>query len=74
MNKGICCHMKQGRCGVLIDGGNCGVCSFHQTERALAESKAKAAARLRSLPESDQEYYANKYHSGKMPWKEATSV
>lgn len=72
MNKGRCCHMVDG-CRVLTGGGNCGVCSFHQTERGLAESKRKAAERLRSLPMGQQEYIADKYHSGRMPWKEVTA-
>lgn len=73
-NRGICCHVAAGICKVLIGGGNCGVCSFHQTAKVLADSKAKAAARLRSLPRDQQMYIADKYHDSRMPWTEATNV
>ena len=45
-------------------------CSFGLTPRELRQSTLHAYERLASLDLTDQDYIANKYYGGKMPWKE----
>ena len=44
-------------------------CAFYRTDIEEKISKEKADKRLRSLPKIDQQYIADKYHDGKMPWQ-----
>lgn len=69
-NVGPCCHMVVVECKVLTECKH-DTCSFHQTLEQLLESREKAAARLRTLPEDEQAYISDKYYRGKMPWREA---
>ncbi|WP_320952323.1 hypothetical protein [Hungatella effluvii] len=55
-------------CGVLgrpCSGKSCG---FHKTKKEQEESLEKANARLRSLPEYQQEAIAVKYYGGVRKW------
>ena len=47
-------------------------CSFGITPSELRHSTLRAYERLASLDFADQDYIANKYCGGKMPWKEIT--
>lgn len=47
-------------------------CSFGITPNELRQSTLHAYERLASLDLTDQDYIANKYCGGKMPWKEIT--
>ncbi len=46
-----------------------GRCCFFKTPDELAESVAKTNKRLRTLSTEEQNYIAEKYHSGKKPWR-----
>ena len=48
-------------------------CSFGLTPNELRQSTLRAYERLASLDLTDQDYIANKYCGGKMPWKESTN-
>ena len=61
---------ENGKCTIL-SGGICEgtSCGFHKTEKEQGESLKKASARLRSLPESQQEDIADRYYGGKREWQ-----
>lgn len=48
-------------------------CSFGITPRELRQSTLRAYERLSSLAEHEQSGIADKYYSGRMPWKEITN-
>ena len=48
-------------------------CSFGITPRELRQSTLRAYERLSSLEAYEQSGIADKYYSGRMPWKESTN-
>ena len=48
-------------------------CSFGISPRELRQSTLHAYERLASLEEYEQSGIADKYYSGRMPWKESTN-
>ena len=71
-----------GSCALLDKHGNCAVdekfkcspkdmtCPFHKTAEEKAASDMLWRERMNALTPDEQEYYADKYHKGKMPWKD----
>lgn len=68
------------RCAALRDDGECGAlsfercqgykrCSFYRTNSEQALSNIEGNERLNALPDEQQREIADKYYSGKMPWK-----
>ena len=64
-------------CFAICENGYCGVlgrhchgesCGFHKTKKEQEESLEKAKARLRNLPEYQQEAVADKYYGGMRKW------
>ena len=49
------------------------ICSFGITPRELRQSTLRAYDRLASLEAHEQSGIADKYYSGRMPWKESTN-
>lgn len=65
-----CFAMKEdGKCTVL-SGGICQgtSCGFHKTKKEQEGLLEKANARLRSLPEYQQEAIADRYYGGVRKW------
>lgn len=72
-------------CVLLDKHGNCAVdekykcspkdmtCPFHKTAEEKAASDACWRERMNALPPEAQACYAEKYHKGKMPWKDASA-
>lgn len=61
---------KSGRCAALI--GVCpgyDQCSFYKTEEEYWRTKEDARQKLCALSVSKQQYIAEKYHRGAMPWR-----
>ena len=44
-------------------------CPFYRTPEQAQELRRKANARLASLDRTSQEYIAEKYYDGRMPWR-----
>ena len=66
---------KYAGCALLAGIGKCTPgrakkCSFSRTALEIRESREKALARLRTLPEFEQQYIAEKYHQGHRPWRD----
>lgn len=69
MNEKCFALMKNGSCLALTE--TCcqdSPCAFFKTEAELEESKAKSHARLASLDRHSQQYIADTYYGGIMPW------
>lgn len=43
-------------------------CAFYKTAAAQRVSENAALERIATLPDGEQQYIADKYHQGKMPW------
>jgi len=63
-----CFAMRKKGCAILVKNSSCEGCAFCKTRKEKRESLKAAYARLRALPVHEQEYYAEKYYGGKMPW------
>lgn len=59
---------ENGYCGVLARQCQGESCGFHKTKKEQEESLEKAKARLRKLPEYQQEAVADKYYGGVRKW------
>lgn len=46
----------------------CKRCPFYLTEYEYMKRRLKAYARLRTLPDYEQDYIAMKYYKGQKPW------
>lgn len=73
-NEGVCGRRSGDGCRMFGGSPDCAICRAFATLEQLAESDHRSRARLCSLPQVEQDYIAGKYHGGKMPWKEETSV
>lgn len=74
-----------GSCALLDKHGNCAVsetckcsptdmtCPFHKTAEEKAASDNRWKERMNALSDDLQQFYADKYYKGKMPWKEAST-
>lgn len=75
-----------GSCVLMADNGLCAVetihqcspknmtCPFHLTAEQKAESDSKWKERMNALPIEDQQFYAETYYGGAMPWAEKTAA
>ena len=64
------CYFSGNNCRALVIEDCPSNCSFFQTPEEAKARKAKANARLRSLPDEKQKAIAEKYYSGEMPWQQ----
>ena len=60
---GTCCVLSTERCP------GCGRCGFYKSRSQYQNGLELAHKRLCALPLAQQEYIAEKYHGGQMPWK-----
>ena len=66
---GQCFANKNGTGCKIMQSEICdGVCGFHKTRKAAKASLRAANVRLASLPHDEQQYIADKYYGGNMPW------
>lgn len=65
-----CVNFRNGSCGCLQVQSCPSHYSFRMTKDEENISKQNWKCRMNSLPQSEQEKYADTYYGGKMPWKQ----
>lgn len=63
-----CSHKTERGCSALTQIQK-DACAFYRTDEQAAESREKANARLRGLPDTTQRYIAEKYYNKKKIWE-----
>lgn len=59
------CAFDMKKCCAALSKKNCKGCAFKKTEKQLEKGRKEAEKRIDSLPQSQQEYIYDKYHSEK---------